>query len=722
MSGILLNRSRQVPAEETPAFGGIAERFRRAGDLDRAIALCRDGLKRFPQQLSARVTLGWALLDKGQYDEARAELEQVLRRAPDNLAAIRGLAELHERAENAPETPSSWQQAAEAAEAASPTPADTPVAAPHAAAKPVAAAKPPTATSNPTFSPEALHAVATSSPPGWGPEFQTSAAAAAAAAFAGSEQPHQAPSAFAIVSPAQQAMEQSLPNEGWTDLEPATSLAASQAPPRHADPVVQFSTGADIIFGDVEDSPTDALGDALSTEALATDALIASLTLEPASQPSALTDLAPEIVNETAAPAFLDSLDFEAAVDRTAGHPGTDVHTEEPTPATAQQLTADLLMPELVSPAARASDDVALDLSAGIATAENVAPEILTLDADANSDMAHLQLAMKDVVDDEALTIDTEELGLDEEMPAADDPRAGVAAWVTNSALALQDSWTESGQPLAGGTVIPGAITAFEDERDEHIAAAAAEVDAIDAAGGLDTILEFPLVNESFEVDSVALGVDGGIDVTQSQPFELTADAFVASSEEGSAEATSLLTFVSDDAIDVEQESLVLAFDAEPAPAAWLASDSHDITSSDAPLEGLQPLSNVPPVAGLDAFVSELSFGDVQAPPAMDAAMAPDAAVASATPITFDGSPALSAPVVLDTPLEDAAPIALDAPLSFDTPLAFDSPIHDPAHILKMVPTLRTERDRRRAALPALERFLRQVETRRLQLLTESVA
>src|SRR5678809_720155 len=101
MAGILLNRSRQAPAEDTPAFGGIAERFRRAGDLDRAIALCRDGLKKFPDQLSARVTLGWSLLDKGQYEEARAELERVLRRAPDNLAAIRGLAELHDRSEGA---------------------------------------------------------------------------------------------------------------------------------------------------------------------------------------------------------------------------------------------------------------------------------------------------------------------------------------------------------------------------------------------------------------------------------------------------------------------------------------------------------------------------------------------------------------------------------------------------------------------------------------------
>ncbi len=101
MAALGLNRSRQAPAEDTPSFGSIAERFRRAGDLDRAIALCQEGLKKFPNQLSARVTLGWSYLDKGEYDLARQELERVLRRAPDNLAAIRGLAELHDRAEHA---------------------------------------------------------------------------------------------------------------------------------------------------------------------------------------------------------------------------------------------------------------------------------------------------------------------------------------------------------------------------------------------------------------------------------------------------------------------------------------------------------------------------------------------------------------------------------------------------------------------------------------------
>jgi hypothetical protein len=92
-------RKASKPAEDSVAFGPIAERFRRAGDLDRAISLCREGLQKYPNQISARVTLGWALLEQGGFEDARAELELVLRRAPDNLAAIRGLAELHDRAE-----------------------------------------------------------------------------------------------------------------------------------------------------------------------------------------------------------------------------------------------------------------------------------------------------------------------------------------------------------------------------------------------------------------------------------------------------------------------------------------------------------------------------------------------------------------------------------------------------------------------------------------------
>ena len=79
------------------AFAALAEEYRRAGFFDEAIATCEAGLKRHPSYLSARVTLGRALIEVGRYEDAREHLEFVVRAAPENLAAIRGLAEIHNR-------------------------------------------------------------------------------------------------------------------------------------------------------------------------------------------------------------------------------------------------------------------------------------------------------------------------------------------------------------------------------------------------------------------------------------------------------------------------------------------------------------------------------------------------------------------------------------------------------------------------------------------------
>ncbi len=54
--------------------------------------MCRAGLAIHPAYLSARVTLGRALIELNEYPAAQQELEQVLRSAPENLAAVRGLA------------------------------------------------------------------------------------------------------------------------------------------------------------------------------------------------------------------------------------------------------------------------------------------------------------------------------------------------------------------------------------------------------------------------------------------------------------------------------------------------------------------------------------------------------------------------------------------------------------------------------------------------------
>jgi tetratricopeptide (TPR) repeat protein len=85
------------------AFAALAEEYRKQGRFEEAIATCTAGLQRHPAYLSAHVTLGRALLEVGRYDEAQEELEHVLRVAPENLAAIRGLAEIHHRKGELPE-------------------------------------------------------------------------------------------------------------------------------------------------------------------------------------------------------------------------------------------------------------------------------------------------------------------------------------------------------------------------------------------------------------------------------------------------------------------------------------------------------------------------------------------------------------------------------------------------------------------------------------------
>jgi len=79
------------------AFAQLAEEYRRSGDLDQAVKICREGLARHPGYLSAQVTLGRALMELEQYSEARKELEAVLQAAPDNLTAIRALEEISQR-------------------------------------------------------------------------------------------------------------------------------------------------------------------------------------------------------------------------------------------------------------------------------------------------------------------------------------------------------------------------------------------------------------------------------------------------------------------------------------------------------------------------------------------------------------------------------------------------------------------------------------------------
>src|SRR5438132_9169132 len=74
------------------AFMSDAKELVDAGQFGKAIEVLQEGLKKFPKTVSARVLLGEIYRTSGDLDLARAELEQVIKAAPDNFAACRKLA------------------------------------------------------------------------------------------------------------------------------------------------------------------------------------------------------------------------------------------------------------------------------------------------------------------------------------------------------------------------------------------------------------------------------------------------------------------------------------------------------------------------------------------------------------------------------------------------------------------------------------------------------
>ena len=113
----ILELRRRVQAEPASiAFAQLAEECRRAGDADEAVGICLAGLAHHPGYLSARVTLGRALMEVGRLDEAAVELTTVVQAAPTNLSAIRGLAEIHQQRGNLAQALAHYQQALQLAQ------------------------------------------------------------------------------------------------------------------------------------------------------------------------------------------------------------------------------------------------------------------------------------------------------------------------------------------------------------------------------------------------------------------------------------------------------------------------------------------------------------------------------------------------------------------------------------------------------------------------------
>ncbi len=83
--GRLRGLSAQDPAG--PAIASFAEAHRRAGDPDKALALADQGLASQPDLVAARIAKALALLDLMRAEDARAELEEVLRLVGDHPVA-----------------------------------------------------------------------------------------------------------------------------------------------------------------------------------------------------------------------------------------------------------------------------------------------------------------------------------------------------------------------------------------------------------------------------------------------------------------------------------------------------------------------------------------------------------------------------------------------------------------------------------------------------------
>ena len=82
--------------EENPRrfFAPLANEYRKAGELDAAIELCRMHLEEQPGHLSGHIVFGQALFESGRTADAKVTFEAALNLDPENLIALRHLGDI----------------------------------------------------------------------------------------------------------------------------------------------------------------------------------------------------------------------------------------------------------------------------------------------------------------------------------------------------------------------------------------------------------------------------------------------------------------------------------------------------------------------------------------------------------------------------------------------------------------------------------------------------
>jgi tetratricopeptide (TPR) repeat protein len=82
--------------EENPRryFAPLANEYRKAGQIDQAIAICREYLPQQPGHMSGHIVYGQALYESRQFEESKAVFETALSLDPENLIALRHLGDI----------------------------------------------------------------------------------------------------------------------------------------------------------------------------------------------------------------------------------------------------------------------------------------------------------------------------------------------------------------------------------------------------------------------------------------------------------------------------------------------------------------------------------------------------------------------------------------------------------------------------------------------------
>ena len=78
-------------------FAPLADAYRKAGELDRALDLCKAGLELHPDYVSAHIVFGRCLMDQKNDPGASEVFRKVLALDPENVLALKILAEIAER-------------------------------------------------------------------------------------------------------------------------------------------------------------------------------------------------------------------------------------------------------------------------------------------------------------------------------------------------------------------------------------------------------------------------------------------------------------------------------------------------------------------------------------------------------------------------------------------------------------------------------------------------